>query len=75
VLDLADVTLGDLARVGGKNASLGELFAALKPHWSLLKCGDLEARLHTISLNPDVEIATTIRIAAVEAVATSETVG
>ena len=29
--DFADITLGDVARVGGKNASLGELFRVLKP--------------------------------------------
>ena len=31
VLDFADIALADLPRVGGKNASLGELFRALKP--------------------------------------------
>jgi pyruvate,water dikinase len=31
VLDFSEITLRDLARVGGKNASLGELFHALKP--------------------------------------------
>ena len=31
VLDFAEITLNDLARVGGKNASLGEMFRALKP--------------------------------------------
>ena len=31
VMDLADISLGDVASVGGKNASLGELFRALKP--------------------------------------------
>ncbi|HEX7069494.1 MAG TPA: PEP/pyruvate-binding domain-containing protein, partial [Rhodothermales bacterium] len=70
VLDFADITLADLARVGGKNASLGELFAALKPkgvgvldgfattadaYWRLLKCGDLEARLHRIFSTLDAE--------------------
>jgi pyruvate,water dikinase len=30
-LDFAEITLADVARVGGKNASLGELFGALKP--------------------------------------------
>jgi pyruvate,water dikinase len=63
VLDFSRITLGDLARVGGKNASLGELFAALKPkgvgvvdgfattadaYWRLLRTGDLEARLRAI---------------------------
>jgi phosphoenolpyruvate synthase/pyruvate phosphate dikinase len=70
VLDFTDITLGDLARVGGKNASLGELFAALKPqgvgvldgfattadaYWRLLKSGDLEARLRTIFSTLDTE--------------------
>ncbi len=70
VLDFTDITLGDLARVGGKNASLGELFAALKPkgvgvldgfattadaYWRLLKGGDLEARLRTIFNTLDPE--------------------
>lgn len=31
VADFADITLTDVARVGGKNASLGEMFQALKP--------------------------------------------
>ena len=31
VLDFSSITLDDLPRVGGKNASLGELFAALRP--------------------------------------------
>src|SRR5512147_906032 len=63
VLDFAAITLGDLARVGGKNASLGELFAALRPkgvgvldgfattadaYWRLLDTGDLKARLQSI---------------------------
>ena len=63
ILDFVEITLGDLARVGGKNASLGELFAALKPkgvgvldgfaatadaYWRLLRTGDLEARLRAI---------------------------
>jgi pyruvate,water dikinase len=30
-LDFSDITLADVARVGGKNASLGELFGSLKP--------------------------------------------
>ena len=32
ILDFGEITLKDLARVGGKNASLGEMFRALKPH-------------------------------------------
>jgi pyruvate, water dikinase len=31
ILDFAEITLKDLPRVGGKNASLGEMFRALKP--------------------------------------------
>ena len=31
VLDFSDIALTDLGRVGGKNASLGELFRALRP--------------------------------------------
>ena len=31
ILDFSDITLADLPRVGGKNASLGELFRSLKP--------------------------------------------
>jgi pyruvate, water dikinase len=30
-LDFSDIRMSDLPRVGGKNASLGELFAALRP--------------------------------------------
>ena len=30
-LDFADISLTDVPRVGGKNASLGELFRALTP--------------------------------------------
>jgi pyruvate, water dikinase len=60
VLDFSAISLADLARVGGKNASLGELFAALKPkgvgvldgfattaeaYWRLLDTRDLRNRL------------------------------
>jgi pyruvate, water dikinase len=31
ILDFSDITLADLPRVGGKNASLGELYRSLKP--------------------------------------------
>jgi pyruvate,water dikinase len=31
VVDFSDISLSDVARVGGKNASLGELFGTLKP--------------------------------------------
>jgi len=29
-LDFSEIRMGDVARVGGKNASLGKLFSALK---------------------------------------------
>jgi pyruvate,water dikinase len=63
VLDFADITLADVPRVGGKNASLGELFRSLKPqgvgvldgfattadaYRRLLASGDLENRLRSI---------------------------
>jgi pyruvate,water dikinase len=62
-LDFSEITLGDLARVGGKNASLGELFHALRPlgvgildgfattadaYRRLLASGGLEAALRSI---------------------------
>ncbi len=31
VLNFSEIRMGDVALVGGKNASLGELFSALKP--------------------------------------------
>ena len=31
ILKFSEIGMSDVARVGGKNASLGELFAALKP--------------------------------------------
>ncbi|MGE5246068.1 MAG: phosphoenolpyruvate synthase [Betaproteobacteria bacterium] len=70
VLDFADITLVDLGRVGGKNASLGELFAALKSkgvgvldgfattaeaYRRLLGTGGLEARLRSIFTGLDAE--------------------
>ena len=70
VLDFADVTLSDLGRVGGKNASLGELFAELKPrgvnvldgfattaaaYRRLLAEGSLKARLQELFTGLDVE--------------------
>ena len=63
VLDFSDIALIDLGRVGGKNASLGELFRALKPkgvgvldgfattadaYRRLLATQGLEARLRAI---------------------------
>ena len=63
VQDFADITLADLGRVGGKNASLGEMFGALKSkgvgvldgfattadaYRRLLRTGGLEAKLRAI---------------------------
>src|SRR5512147_739409 len=62
-LDFSDITIGDLGRVGGKNASLGELFRALRPlgvgvldgfattadaYRRLLATGGLDAQLRSI---------------------------
>jgi len=71
-LDFAEIRMSDLARVGGKNASLGEMFNALKPkgvgvtdgfattsaaYWKLLEQEHLRARLQSIFANLDVENA------------------
>lgn len=63
VLDFSEIGLADVSRVGGKNASLGELFRALKPsgvgvvdgfattasgYWRLLAVNGLEQRLRSI---------------------------
>ena len=63
ILDFADIHLADVGRVGGKNASLGELFRTMKPkgvgvldgfsttadaYRRLLRVGDLEERLRSI---------------------------
>lgn len=63
VLDFSQITLDDLARVGGKNSSLGELFGALRPlgvgvldgfattasaYRRLLAVSGLESRLRSI---------------------------
>lgn len=63
VMDFADISLTDLAKVGGKNASLGELFRALAPkgvrvvdgfattadaYRRLLATNGLEARLRSL---------------------------
>ena len=70
VLDFAQITLKDLPRVGGKNASLGELFRALEPkgvgvldgfattagaYRRLLAAGDLETTLRSIFDRFDAE--------------------
>jgi pyruvate,water dikinase len=63
VLDFAEISLDDVSRVGGKNASLGEMFRALKPHGvgvldgiattadayrHLLEANNLDGRLRSI---------------------------
>jgi pyruvate, water dikinase len=70
VLDFSDITLDDVARAGGKNASLGELFGALKPagvgvvdgfattaaaYWRLLATNELEKTLRAIFSPFDIE--------------------
>jgi pyruvate,water dikinase len=71
-LDFAEIRMSDLARVGGKNASLGEMFNALKPrgvgvtdgfattaaaYWSLLGQEGVKPKLQSIFANLDVENA------------------
>jgi pyruvate, water dikinase len=66
--DFSEIRVGDVARVGGKNASLGELFSALRPkgvgvldgfaittdaYWRLLEEQDLHAKLEKIFTNLD----------------------
>src|SRR6516225_3952149 len=70
VIDFADIRLSDLPQVGGKNASLGELFRALKPkgvgvldgfattaeaYRHLLSTGGLDARLRGVFSSFDPE--------------------
>ncbi len=70
VLDFSDITLQDVGRVGGKNASLGEMFRTLRPagvgvldgfattadaYWRLLGTGDLKATLRTAFASLDPE--------------------
>src|SRR5512132_2385808 len=69
-LDFAEIGLKDISRVGGKNASLGELFNALKPHGvgvidgfattadayrALLAQGNLEYELRSLLSDFDAE--------------------
>ena len=69
-VDLSDIRMPDIARVGGKNASLSELFTALKPkgvgvldglaittdaYWRLLEEQDLRTQLEAIFSNLDPE--------------------
>jgi pyruvate, water dikinase len=68
--DFSEIRMVDVARVGGKNASLGEMFSALKPrgvgvldgfaitteaYWRLLEEKGLRAKLEKIFLNLDPE--------------------
>lgn len=69
-VDFSDIRMPDIARVGGKNASLGELFTALKPkgvgvldglanmtdaYWRLLDEQYLRVQLESIFSNLDPE--------------------
>src|ERR1035437_3650508 len=70
ILNFSEIRMGDLARVGGKNASLGEMFSALKPkgvgvldgfaittgsYWRLLDEQGLRAKLEALLSNLDPE--------------------
>jgi pyruvate,water dikinase len=70
VLDFSDISLADVPKVGGKNASLGEMFRALRPkrvgvldgfattadaYRHLLSASGLEARLRTAFQSLDAE--------------------
>jgi pyruvate,water dikinase len=70
ILNFSEIRIGDLLRVGGKNASLGELFAALKSkgvgvldgfaittdaYWWLLEENGLRGKLEQILLKLDPE--------------------
>ena len=69
-VDFSEIHNGDVAQVGGKNASLGELFSALRPkgvgvldgfalttdvYWRLLEEHGLRAKLEQIFSNLDPE--------------------
>src|ERR1035437_1302329 len=69
--DFSEIRMGDVARVGGNNASLGEMFSALKPqgvgildgfaittaaYWRLLEEHSLRAQLEKIFSDLDPEI-------------------
>jgi pyruvate, water dikinase len=69
-LDFSQIRMSDVPRVGGKNASLGELFTALKPHgvgvldgfalttdayWRLLEEQGLRSKLENIFSGLDAE--------------------
>jgi len=68
--DFSEIRMGDIARVGGKNASLGEMFSALKPkgvgvldgfavttdaYWRLLEEEHLRAKLENLFAKLDPE--------------------
>jgi pyruvate, water dikinase len=70
ILKFSEIGMGDVARVGGKNASLGELFSALKPkgvgvldgfavttdaYWRLLEEKGLRAKLEAVLSKLDPE--------------------
>lgn len=69
-LDFAEIGMDDIGRVGGKNASLGQMFRALKPRgvgvldgfattaeawWRFLKENELKSRLERLFGDLDVE--------------------
>ncbi len=69
-VDFSEIRMSDVARVGGKNASLGEMFSALKPkrvgvldgfaittdaYWRLLEEQDLRAKIENLLADFDPE--------------------
>jgi pyruvate,water dikinase len=69
-LDFSEIGMGDVSRVGGKNASLGQLFRDLQPkgvgaldgfattveaYWRLLAEGGLRERLEAAFADFDAE--------------------
>src|SRR5579862_9031366 len=81
-LDFSEINNSDIAKVGGKNASLGELYRALKPlgvgvldgfatttdaYWLLLEVKGLRHTLETIFANLDSENLSQLKTAGHEA--------
>ena len=77
-MDFSEIRNSDVPKVGGKNASLGEMFRALRPlgvgvldgfaittdgYWLLLKENDLRSRLEKIFQNLDPENLSQLAVA------------
>jgi hypothetical protein len=59
VVDFAEIGLTDVGRVGGKNASLGELFRALKARSLFSASTAIPARWHISSTNGTKQVRST----------------